>query len=577
VREEPTLSGSGGSPGVEVSPEPAERRRLGAGRGPLLGWRRTILGVVLGMVSLAAVTSLVFLHPRPAPLVPGLLYMLVVVGATVIGGLWPGIVTAGLGFIALDYYFIPPRYSFAPDRLVTNGGKVSGLVALAVFIAVSLAIVPLINRSQASRVRALMAQERLSFLLEASEVLASSLEYRTTLPQVVRMSVPAVADWAAVYMVSEDGSIGKLAVAASEPGAVRELQQPRPPDPVSDLGVPNVIRTGLSELHPRVTRALLQTFTNEPDGFRFLRRDRMRSYLSVPIKTRGRAVGAIAMATGASRRRLSETDLTLVEDLSRRASTTMEHAVLYEERDHIARTLQRGLLPHRLPSVPGVEVATRYRAAGGAVDVGGDFYDVFDTGQGSWGAVVGDVSGKGPEAAAVTGLARHTIRALAARERAPSRVLAALNDVLLNEETVDRFVTVCYMRIHPDDAGVRLTVACGGHPPPVVLRGNGELEAVGGHGTLIGIFPDPVLVDRTVDLAPGEAIVLYTDGVTEAFGRESIEAGPLGELLQDCTGLDAATIAGRLEQAVGAGSALQRDDICILVVRALPEKGPSRG
>src|SRR5207249_7256534 len=115
-------------------------------------------------------------------------------------------------------------------------------------------------------------------------------------------------------------------------------------------------------------------------------------------------------------------------------------------------------------------------------------------------------------AAAVTGLARHTIRALAAVEPSPSRILVRLNERLLNEEAVDRFVTVCYVRVRPGTLGTRLTVAAGGHPPPVVLRTNGAVEPVGGYGTLLGIFSDPTLLDRDVDLAPGETIVLYTDG-----------------------------------------------------------------
>jgi serine phosphatase RsbU (regulator of sigma subunit) len=383
--------------------------------------------------------------------------------------------------------------------------------------------------------------------------------------------VPTVADWAAAFLLGLEGTIDPLVIAWADPRAVRELEEPKPLHSTAGIGVPNVLRTARPELHSRAPRALRESLSREPSGFRLLTRERLRSYLAVPIVVGDRAVGAIAMATGRSRRRLGRGDLALAEDLARRTSSAMDNAMLYEERDNIARTLQRGLLPRVLPEVPGLEVASRYRAAGLGNDVGGDFYDVFDAGPGTWGAVVGDVSGKGPEAAAITGLARHTIRALAAVEEAPSRILAGLNERLFNEEAVDRFVTVCYVRIRPSGTGVRLTVAAGGHPPPVVLRTNGTVEPVGGHGTLLGIFPDPTLVDRAVDLGAGETLVLYTDGLTEPFGRESLDVGRLGRLLMESAGMDAESIADRLERAVlDASGSAQRDDICILVLRAEP-------
>jgi serine phosphatase RsbU (regulator of sigma subunit) len=573
---------------VDALPEEdrtGERRRkaLAATRGPLLGWRRTMWGFVASTAGVAAVTALYFLPHHPPALIAGLLYLLVVVVATSLGGFWPGFTAAVLSCIPFDYFFMPPMNSFGPGTIANPGSaKLDTLIALGIFLAVAIVIVPVINREQNARARAVLTQERLEFLLEASEVLSSSLDSRRTLPDVIRLSVPTVADWAGAFLVGEANAIEPIAVAWSDPRSVRELEDPRPIDPAARIGLANVLRTGRSELYSRVPRELRETLSRDPGGFRLLTRERLRSYLAVPILAGGLAVGAIAMATGRSRRRLGRGDLALAEDMARRTSSAMENAMLYQERDHIARTLQRGLLPRALPEIPGIELAARYRAAGVGNEVGGDFYDVFDTGPGTWGAVVGDVSGKGPEAAAVTGLARHTIRALAAVERTPSRILAGLNERLVHEEAVERFVTVCYVGIEAGLDGVHLTVASGGHPPPVILRGTGEVEPVGGYGTLLGIFPDPTLLDRTVDLSRDETIVLYTDGLTEPFARESLEAGELGRLLADSVGLDAEAIADRLAEEVikrsledrpedpslRLGDAALRDDVCILVLRA---------
>src|SRR5207237_2894197 len=137
---------------------------------------------------------------------------------------------------------------------------------------------------------------------------------------------------------------------------------------------------------------------------------------------------------------------------------------------HVARTLQESLLPQGTLAIPGLEVAVRYQAAGEGTDVGGDFYDVFEAREGAWALVIGDVCGKGPEAAAVTGLARHTIRATTLHEARPSRVLAMLNETIIRELSDERFCTVCCVRLRPGPDGARLTICSGGHPLPLILR-----------------------------------------------------------------------------------------------------------
>ncbi len=237
----------------------------------------------------------------------------------------------------------------------------------------------------------------------------------------------------------------------------------------------------------------------------------------------------------------------------------------------MARALQASLLPRELPDVPGFQVAARYHAAGEGNEVGGDFYDLFDTGDGGWAVVIGDVCGKGPEAAAVTGQARYTVRAAAMRQRRPSRILDTLNEALRFQRDDARFCTVSFVRMKLTASGARLTVACGGHPPPVILRTNGRVDSVGNPGTLLGVFPDPELDDVMADLGPGDALILYTDGVigTPSKGKVMAEER-VADMLAPLGGRSAVEIAELLEHAVldFQGGTL-RDDVAILVLRAV--------
>jgi phosphoserine phosphatase RsbU/P len=201
--------------------------------------------------------------------------------------------------------------------------------------------------------------------------------------------------------------------------------------------------------------------------------------------------------------------------------------------------------------------------------VGGDFYDLFETGDSGWAVAIGDVCGKGSEAAAVTALARYTVRAAAMRqEGGPSQILGLLNEALLRQRTDRRFCTVLYGRLEANGAGHRFEFASGGHPLPLVLRADAGGE-VGSPGTLLGIVPDPDLADSRVVIAPGEALVLYTDGVTDSAAPERIwTSEELVEAVGSPAGLDADTIAERVMQASLSGAHGEpRDDIAILVLK----------
>jgi serine phosphatase RsbU (regulator of sigma subunit) len=245
----------------------------------------------------------------------------------------------------------------------------------------------------------------------------------------------------------------------------------------------------------------------------------------------------------------------------------VDNSRLYTERTAIAHSLQAELLPSRLPEIPGVRVAVRYRAAGELNEVGGDFYDVFERRGGGWAFEIGDVSGKGAEAAAVTALARHTLRTASLQPASPRELLETLNEALLVQRAGSEFCTVCLTGLVLDGVGHgRLTVALGGHPPALVLRADGTVEPLGEAGTLLGVFPDPRLHEAEADLLPGDTVLLYTDGVTEAgpAGEEIGEDG-LAELLGGMRGMSPDGIVDAVEQAaVAAQGGKPRDDIALV-------------
>jgi PAS domain S-box-containing protein len=419
------------------------------------------------------------------------------------------------------------------------------------------------------------AQITQRFLAEASAALASSLDYDETLKQVARLAVPRLADWCDVTIREQDGSLRHLAAAHVDPHKValaEDLAGRYPPDPNARAGVAEILRTGRSELYPEITDEMLEAAVMDDEELRIVRSLGRRSAMSVPMIARNRVIGVITLSSAESGRVYGPEDLRVAEDLAQRAALAVDNARLFRERSKVADALQQSLLPPQLPQIPRAEIAARYHAAGTGNEVGGDFYDAFPTGDGSWALVIGDVCGKGPEAAAMTGLARHTIRAAAIQERRPSGVLTTLNEAVAQQRTDHLFCTVCYVRLKLNPQAVRATVCCAGHPLPILMRAKGNVGVAGTPGTLLGIFPDPQLVDRAVDLGPGDVLVLYTDGVVEeqsngiVFGRDRLMS-----LVESCAGLSAFEIAESIERAVlGFRPEPPRDDIALLVLRILP-------
>ena len=255
------------------------------------------------------------------------------------------------------------------------------------------------------------------------------------------------------------------------------------------------------------------------------------------------------------------------------AAVISERMRAEEGAEEIAETLQESLLPSRLPEIPGLETAVQFQAAGKGQLVGGDFYDLFQGEDESWSVVIGDVVGKGAVAAATTGLARYTLRAAAEPGRSPARVLGILNEAIL-AQSPGQCCTIAYAHLVLDSPrGAHVTMSTGGHPLPVVLRAGGRVELLGEPGSLLGALPHPALADRSAELAPGDALVLYTDGLTEAYAPERIVGEKeLADAVQACAGRNATAIAAGLRHALldDANGREPRDDIVLLVIRVPP-------
>ena len=292
---------------------------------------------------------------------------------------------------------------------------------------------------------------------------------------------------------------------------------------------------------------------------------------AVPLSYGG-VVSAALVLTMRSERRFMAGDRAFLAALADQAAHALERARLFEERAYVARTLQAGLLPERLAAIPGLEVAVRYHSIADGGSVGGDFYDCFDISPERWLVVVGDVAGKGTAAAVLTGLARHTLRAIALRDERPEDMLRFLNEALRRQSAESAFCTVGLATLERrDDGGFDACLAAGGHPFPLLVRaGTAAVEEVVVRGTLLGVEAEPLLEPVSLALAAGDTLVLYTDGIVDArdaagerFGEERLLAA-----VPAAAGGTAEELAAAVDGAVAAfESDVQRDDRAILVLR----------
>lgn len=433
------------------------------------------------------------------------------------------------------------------------------------------------------------AHARFAFLSEASAVLSASLDLHETLQALADLVVPRLSDWCTVHVLQ--GGRPVFVAAAHRDPAKRRLAEEvnrRWPVEMGQGGIGGCLETGEPVRFQVVPAEMLDHAARDEEHRRVLRDIGLGSGMVVPLKAGGRVLGAMALANERGRV-VSDDTYRLALDLAARAGAAVANAQLFAERSHVARALQASLLPPTLPRAEGIDFGARYVAAGQGLDVGGDFFDVFPT-DSWWLVAVGDVRGKGVEAAAVTGLARHTIRSRSLSDPSPCAVLRHLNLLLLRAGadeaaaaggdgwTEPRFATVVLIALEPGPGGVRAMVCSAGHPLPLVRRVDGSVQPVGSPGDVLGVLDEVDLDDAVVHLEPGDALVAFTDGITERhrgrrhFGEEGIVA-----VLRATGEADADTIAARIEEAARAFvEGDPDDDMAVLVVR-VPLLGEQAG
>jgi PAS domain S-box-containing protein len=389
-------------------------------------------------------------------------------------------------------------------------------------------------------------EDALRFLADATNLLSSSLDYETTLQRVAELAVPRMATWCSVEIVGEGDS-----------------------NPVSAI-VAEVIASGDPVVLPEVRDSdvvRLAKDESELDDVRWLE---PASVMVIPIKVRDRVFGAIDFIRSGTDPAYAEDDLELAKELARRAAIAIDNSRVHAELRETARTLQESLLPPHLPPARGLELAARFRPAGAGMQVGGDFYDIFETAPDQWAIAVGDVCGKGAEAAALTALTRYTVRAAAMYEEHPRGVLRVLNEALLRQRGDYRFTTLVFCVLDLSGARPALRIACGGHPRALLGRPDGSVQAVGAAGPLLGVVADADFHDERVELEEGDVLVLYTDGLTDALAPDRmLDEDDLLAALADCRDLSAGEISLHLEQTALAGdpTAVPRDDIALVVAK----------
>lgn len=379
---------------------------------------------------------------------------------------------------------------------------------------------------------------RLSFLAEAGELLAGVQDEELIAALTAQLVVPKIATWAAVYLTDLTGMTRLAHVWHSDERNNAELR----------ASLPAIPRTALDE-------------DSWPIG--------EENVLAFPLLTQGRSYGTLVIGRSEPTLPLELADL--LSDLCRLVSLNLHTAMLYARQATTSRVLQRSLLPMRVAPVPGLESAVVYEPAEEGADVGGDFYDLFTVGD-HWCFALGDVCGSGPEAAAVTGLARHAVRLLAKEHYTVADILDRLNNALLEEGDEGRFLSLLYGELTPlPQGGALCTIASAGHPPPLRLRPDGEVSAMATPQLLLGIEAGARFHVETFELAPEEVLLCVTDGVTERRNGDRLldDDDGLAALLSGCTGLSAHGVAERVRHAVETfAPEPSQDDVALLVIRA---------
>jgi serine phosphatase RsbU (regulator of sigma subunit) len=402
--------------------------------------------------------------------------------------------------------------------------------------------------------------------------LSGSLNTRRTVLRVLDLAVGRLADWAMVVIAEPKGpnlhmyggAVPTFHASTRRADTWSLLRQ------VMEGGRHELVHVDLS-IDPHTA---LNGLVPHPDLREQVAELRPADILAAPLTARGSVVGALVLVRQAGGG-FDPHDVELVGELCTRAALALDSARVYEEHARVTRVLEDSLRPPALPRIPGLEVAACFRSAAAHLAIGGDFYDVHGS-EGDWLVVLGDVCGKGVEAAVLNGRARQSIRTAARFDRSPASILTTLNDVLYEDDS-DRFVTVACARVRPTgDGSFRVDAAVAGHPAPMIVHPDGSVEQPDITGRLAGALPNSEGYDEvTLTLAPGEALLLFSDGIHEARGERGLYGlDRLRTLLGRYAGTGAATIVEAVERDVvehldGNG----HDDMTALVIA--PHRRPA--
>ncbi|MFN8052053.1 MAG: SpoIIE family protein phosphatase [Acidimicrobiales bacterium] len=445
-----------------------------------------------------------------------------------------------------------------------------------------------------------LQRRRLEFLSAINAAALAASSHRELMAEVTATAVPLLGDWCSLHFIDGQTAAAaaspEIVVAHSDPARIEwihSLLVKHPYDPEAPVGAAAAVRTGATQfiadfgpLREAIIEGAVRARPSE--ARRILDELQLTSLIAVPLVTKRGVVGAMQFVSAESGRLYTDEDVALAETAAGRVAEALESTWLRDQQRNVASVLQAALLPSTVPAVDGLSVAVRYWAAGAVSDVGGDFYDVFPLpdrddaaapGDGAaesprrWAVVIGDVCGTGPEAAAVTALARHTIRAAARHGASPVEVLEWLNEAMLDGDR-DRFCTVLYSTLERVDAGRwRFTSVAGGHPLPWLVRPGEHAAPLGRPGTLLGVMPRLRLHAQETELVEGDTVVLNTDGITDVPSPYGLDEAAMGDMVTAAAGAGghAERVAERLGEAVQRILPLpdRDDDIALVVLRVL--------
>jgi serine/threonine-protein kinase RsbW len=410
------------------------------------------------------------------------------------------------------------------------------------------------------------AHAELEFLLEASSLLATTLDDDLVVQRLARLAVPTLADLCLIDAIDESGELRRLAAAhadASRRTLVRRLED-RAPHLDSDHPIARTARTGRPDVQGTMSDELLRATTRDEDHYRVARELGYASYMCLPLTAKGRTFGTITLLSAGSGRRFTPANLPICEELARQAALAIDRARLYQREHEAAQTLQRSLLPDRLPELAEASLAVRYLPGGSGLQVGGDWYDAVELPDGDLGLAMGDVMGRGIRAASTMGQMRNALRAYAFQGDSPAVVMSRL-DVLVRSLGRDELVTVVHGRLDPTSG--RLTFSNAGHLPPLLITDGQATFLEGGRGLPLGV-PRGAEAEATTIVPPGATLLLYTDGLVEARGTpidEGLEQ--LRALVASHHGADPEALCDAVLEGLRGPDAPHDDDVALLVIR----------